>query len=189
LRWQKGKLPKNVCAIRSDAWCRGGRQRGRVRVLRANNNENDSQLSLGQARLPISLTRTPHSALRVNTLPYGRLKFNNCSPSLINADLAGCRSCESSGIYLRVTIANLRPQKVYRTSLHPGDAPVLLKHRFSKRYRHSALDASLTRARVAGEARALLRCLRCEISFSAFVWRRVKVALQLRSQRAWTALR
>jgi TP53 regulating kinase and related kinases len=42
---------------------------------------------------------------------------------------------------------------------------VLLKHRFSKRYRHSTLDANLTRARVAGEARALLRCLRCAISF------------------------
>jgi len=41
---------------------------------------------------------------------------------------------------------------------------VLLKHRFSKRYRHSKLDASLTRARVAGEARALLRCLRCGVS-------------------------
>ncbi|KAF8465447.1 kinase-like domain-containing protein [Russula ochroleuca] len=54
--------------------------------------------------------------------------------------------------------------KVYRTSLHPGGAPVLLKHRFSKRYRHSTLDASLTRARVVGEARALLRCLRCGVS-------------------------
>lgn len=39
--------------------------------------------------------------------------------------------------------------------------PVLLKHRFHKQYRHPTLDGSLTRARVAGEARALLKCLRC----------------------------
>ena len=37
---------------------------------------------------------------------------------------------------------------------------MLLKYRFSKQYRHATLDASLTRARVAGEARAILRCLR-----------------------------
>ncbi|KAI9461508.1 kinase-like domain-containing protein [Russula earlei] len=54
--------------------------------------------------------------------------------------------------------------KVYRASLHAGGAPVLLKHRFSKRYRHATLDGSLTRARIAGEARALLRCLRCGVS-------------------------
>jgi hypothetical protein len=38
----EGKLLKYVCAIRSDAWRRGGRRNGRV--LRANNrieNEND----------------------------------------------------------------------------------------------------------------------------------------------------
>ncbi|EIW77754.1 hypothetical protein CONPUDRAFT_128725 [Coniophora puteana RWD-64-598 SS2] len=39
-------------------------------------------------------------------------------------------------------------------------APVLIKYRFPKQYRHPSLDGSLTRARVAGEARALLRCLR-----------------------------
>jgi TP53 regulating kinase and related kinases len=38
--------------------------------------------------------------------------------------------------------------------------PILLKHRFPKQYRHPTLDGSLTRARLAGEARALLRCLR-----------------------------
>ncbi|KAI9456065.1 hypothetical protein BJY52DRAFT_1204878 [Lactarius psammicola] len=42
--------------------------------------------------------------------------------------------------------------------------PVLLKYRFSKQYRHVTLDATLTRARVAGEARALVRCLRCGVS-------------------------
>ncbi|KAH9954092.1 kinase-like domain-containing protein [Russula dissimulans] len=53
---------------------------------------------------------------------------------------------------------------IYRASLHPGGPLVLLKHRFSKRYRHATLDGSLTRARIAGEARALLRCLRCGVS-------------------------
>lgn len=54
--------------------------------------------------------------------------------------------------------------KVYRTTLHTGGEPVLVKYRFSKQYRHATLDATLTRARVAGEARALLRCLRCGVS-------------------------
>ncbi|KAI0283488.1 kinase-like domain-containing protein [Russula brevipes] len=54
--------------------------------------------------------------------------------------------------------------KVYRTSIHNGGPPLLLKHRFSKRYRHATLDGSLTRARVAGEARAILRCLRWGVS-------------------------
>ncbi|KAF9512049.1 hypothetical protein BS47DRAFT_1372903 [Hydnum rufescens UP504] len=53
--------------------------------------------------------------------------------------------------------------KIYVTTLHPNEPPILLKHRFSKKYRHAALDSSLTRARVAGEARAILRCLRSEV--------------------------
>ena len=51
--------------------------------------------------------------------------------------------------------------KLYRAVLH--GSPVLLKHRFSKTYRHPTLDASLTRTRLAGEARALLKCLRSGI--------------------------
>lgn len=53
-------------------------------------------------------------------------------------------------------------QKVYKANLtsDPLDSPILLKHRFRKGYRHPSLDGSLTRARVAGEARALLKCLR-----------------------------
>ncbi|KAI5994019.1 hypothetical protein EDD15DRAFT_2436912 [Pisolithus albus] len=42
--------------------------------------------------------------------------------------------------------------------------PVLLKYRFNKRYRHPSLDASLTRQRIAGEARALMRCLRSGVN-------------------------
>lgn len=52
-------------------------------------------------------------------------------------------------------------QKVYKAYLHSTPlVPVLLKHRFNKQYRHPTLDASLTKSRVAGEARALMKCLR-----------------------------
>ncbi|KAJ7451104.1 kinase-like domain-containing protein [Mycena latifolia] len=56
--------------------------------------------------------------------------------------------------------------KVYKAHLTatPSEPPVLLKHRFQKGYRHPTLDASLTRARVAGEARALLKCLRAGVN-------------------------
>ncbi|KAF9530725.1 kinase-like domain-containing protein [Crepidotus variabilis] len=50
--------------------------------------------------------------------------------------------------------------KVYRGSLSSEGVPVLLKYRFQKQYRHPKLDTSLTKSRVAGEARALLKCLR-----------------------------
>lgn len=42
--------------------------------------------------------------------------------------------------------------------------PVLLKHRFAKGYRHPTLDALLTKSRVTGESRALLKCLRSGVS-------------------------
>ncbi|CAK5265444.1 unnamed protein product, partial [Mycena citricolor] len=56
--------------------------------------------------------------------------------------------------------------KVYKARLtsDPSDPPILLKHRFKKGYRHPTLDGSLTRARVAGEARALAKCLRSGVS-------------------------
>ncbi|KAF8151535.1 kinase-like domain-containing protein [Crassisporium funariophilum] len=54
--------------------------------------------------------------------------------------------------------------KVYKGSLTPSSAPILLKYRFKKQYRHSTLDASLTKSRVAGEARALLKCLRSGVN-------------------------
>ncbi|KAL5500992.1 BUD32 [Sanghuangporus vaninii] len=60
--------------------------------------------------------------------------------------------------------------KIYKTVLHPPPPsskgspdvpePVLLKHRFKKNYRHASLNSTLTKARVGGEARALMRCLR-----------------------------
>lgn len=68
--------------------------------------------------------------------------------------------------------------KVYRGSLtspHPAlanggsagnedDYPILIKYRFSKGYRHKTLDATLTKARIAAEARALIRCLRAGVN-------------------------
>ncbi|KAH9931744.1 kinase-like domain-containing protein [Amylocystis lapponica] len=66
--------------------------------------------------------------------------------------------------------------KVYKVRLHPasdaashaggshGADPVLLKHRFHKQYRHPTLDTSLTKARIAGEARAIIKCMRSGVN-------------------------
>ncbi|KAI0781668.1 kinase-like domain-containing protein [Irpex lacteus] len=57
--------------------------------------------------------------------------------------------------------------KVYKGRLSdsdPEDGDVLLKYRFHKGYRHPSLDISLTKARVAGEARALVKCLRADVN-------------------------
>ncbi|KAI0660161.1 kinase-like domain-containing protein [Cubamyces menziesii] len=65
--------------------------------------------------------------------------------------------------------------KIYRARLHPPTSGsssgaedegshVLLKYRFHKQYRHPTLDSSLTKSRVAGEARALIKCLRSGVN-------------------------
>jgi len=54
----------------------------------------------------------------------------------------------------------LAEQRIFKGQLTPDSPPILLKHRFKKKYRHEALDTSLTKARVAGEARILLKCLK-----------------------------
>ncbi|KAI0631708.1 hypothetical protein C8Q77DRAFT_155248 [Trametes polyzona] len=68
--------------------------------------------------------------------------------------------------------------KIYRARLHPAPSypgsegsaadaegeQVLLKYRFHKQYRHPTLDASLTKSRVAGEARALIKCIRSGVN-------------------------
>jgi TP53 regulating kinase-like protein len=46
-------------------------------------------------------------------------------------------------------------------------APILLKHRFPKRYRHPTLDALLTRQRLVSEARSLVRCLKAGVRVPA----------------------
>ncbi|KAF8346433.1 kinase-like domain-containing protein [Amanita rubescens] len=60
-------------------------------------------------------------------------------------------------------IAQGAEAKVYKGYLTADGPPVLLKHRFHKQYRHPTLDATLTKSRVAGEARALLKCLRAGV--------------------------
>ncbi|KAJ4481218.1 kinase-like domain-containing protein [Lentinula aciculospora] len=54
--------------------------------------------------------------------------------------------------------------KVYKAQLTPNSPPILLKYRFQKNYRHPILDANLTRSRIAGEARALYKCLRSGVN-------------------------
>ncbi|KAI5833289.1 hypothetical protein K523DRAFT_265682 [Schizophyllum commune Tattone D] len=54
--------------------------------------------------------------------------------------------------------------KVYKAYLYEGSEPILIKHRFAKQYRHPTLDGNLTRSRVAGEARNLLKCLRSGVN-------------------------
>lgn len=81
-------------------------------------------------------------------------------------NLSRSRSCEQPPLTQQNRMSITPVQKVYKTYIHASfdsDAkvPILLKHRFKKQYRHPSLDANLTRARVTGEARALLRCLRC----------------------------
>lgn len=71
-------------------------------------------------------------------------------------------SPSSSLISAAEPIAQGAEAKVYKGSL--AATSILLKHRFNKQYRHPSLDASLIRARVAGEARALLKCLRSGVN-------------------------
>jgi len=49
-------------------------------------------------------------------------------------------------------------KRIYIARIHPDDPPILLKHRFSKKYRHASLDSSLTRTRIGAEVRAITRC-------------------------------
>ncbi|KAI0698018.1 kinase-like domain-containing protein [Cytidiella melzeri] len=84
-------------------------------------------------------------------------------------------SASKALLALATPISQGAEAKVYRARLHAGpeqennsseldDGDVLLKHRFRKGYRHPTLDSSLTKSRVAGEARALLKCLRADVN-------------------------
>jgi len=50
--------------------------------------------------------------------------------------------------------------RVFKSTLYEDGPSILLKHRFSKQYRHRQLDTVLTKQRLSGEARALARCLK-----------------------------
>ncbi|KAL7418908.1 serine/threonine-protein kinase bud32 [Cryptotrichosporon argae] len=56
------------------------------------------------------------------------------------------------------------------TPVPPAPPAVVLKHRFPKTYRHPTLDATLTRARLSAEARALARALRAGVSVPHVLW-------------------
>lgn len=65
------------------------------------------------------------------------------------------------------------------TTYHPGSSssfsaasptPVILKHRFTKTYRHPTLDASLTSQRLTFEARALARAAKAGVTVPKVVW-------------------
>lgn len=83
-----------------------------------------------------------------------------------DAHQARSRGCACALLlFLRLTWR--AAQKVYKadicspvasTSSLPPPAPLLLKHRFAKAYRHAQLDSQLTRSRIAQEARCLVRC-------------------------------
>jgi tRNA A-37 threonylcarbamoyl transferase component Bud32 len=65
--------------------------------------------------------------------------------------------------HYRIRILSI-PQRIYKSALYMNGPPILLKHRFSKQYRHRQLDAMLTKQRLSGEARALVRCLKFGVS-------------------------
>ncbi|ESK94547.1 bud32 protein kinase [Moniliophthora roreri MCA 2997] len=63
-----------------------------------------------------------------------------------------------------VLISQGAEAKVYKSRITSEAPPILLKYRFQKQYRHPTLDVSLTRSRIAGEARSLLKCLRSGVN-------------------------
>lgn len=80
---------------------------------------------------------------------------------VVNANFTRGRSSTTCLLVMTILLTSTPSKKVYQCHLHgPSHPPLLLKHRFAKQYRHPTLDNSLTKGRVAGEARMLLRCLR-----------------------------
>ncbi|KAH7918359.1 hypothetical protein BV22DRAFT_1115439 [Leucogyrophana mollusca] len=91
-----------------------------------------------------------------------------CRLTLLKTSILISQGAEAASLVLTSA-----PAKVYKACLrepapdgsepngtqHSAN-PVLLKHRFLKQYRHPSLDGSITRAQIAGESCALMRCLR-----------------------------
>jgi len=82
--------------------------------------------------------------------------------------LIACSELISQGAEAKVYKAILHPPSTSHGTNGSQDAEntpyVLLKHRFHKHYRHPTLDATLTKSRVASEARALVKCLRAGVN-------------------------
>ncbi|TFK22510.1 hypothetical protein FA15DRAFT_671477 [Coprinopsis marcescibilis] len=93
---------------------------------------------------------------------------SHLSPSLVLLQSPTCKPI-SQGAEARVFKTYLSPPLPtaaagFNAASPPQVSPILLKHRFKKAYRHEILDTALTKARVAGEARALLKCLRSGVN-------------------------
>jgi len=80
-----------------------------------------------------------------------RMRHHDKSPAMI----AGLASLENATL-----ISQGAEAKIYKSWLYEEGPPILLKHRFSKQYRHRQLDSTLTKQRLSSEARALVRCLK-----------------------------
>lgn len=108
-----------------------------------------------------------HDHVNINTIPIFESNLHcDCtqagsrSRSSFYPPRIPSRELTMSSFYLRPPRST--PQKVYKADLFPSSSqpPVLLKHRFPKKYRHPTLDSQLTRARVTSEARCLVRAAR-----------------------------
>ena len=128
-----------------------------------------SPYKLGQNLQNFGLVSTGSLVTNVTAIAH-RIVIS--TPQERDNHFSGCRSSKS-GFTLHLDHKMTWAQKVYKVFLQtpanetkPGPLPVLLKYRFHKQYRHPSLDVSLTKARVAGEARALLKCLRCVSNIS-----------------------
>ncbi|GAA95311.1 uncharacterized protein L969DRAFT_292191 [Mixia osmundae IAM 14324] len=80
----------------------------------------------------------------------------------------------TQGAEAQVYRARLAPSSILTRSTPSASADepsiaVILKHRFSKAYRHPTLDRTLTRARITSEAKALMRCTQAGIPVAALV--------------------
>ncbi|KAI0641733.1 kinase-like domain-containing protein [Trametes meyenii] len=72
----------------------------------------------------------------------------------------------SQGAEAKIYRAQLHSSPIHADRKEPSEKTetILLKHRFHKQYRHPTLDTSLTKSRVAGEARALIKCIRSGVN-------------------------
>jgi TP53 regulating kinase-like protein len=70
-----------------------------------------------------------------------------------------------SGIHVtQLSRLSQHPSPLSGKSSSSQSVKVIVKERFPKKYRHSALDLSLTKTRTKGEARSLIRCKRADVA-------------------------
>ncbi|KAI0808227.1 hypothetical protein C8Q74DRAFT_1363633 [Fomes fomentarius] len=69
----------------------------------------------------------------------------------------------SQGAEAKIYCGQLHPLPTHSADDHRAEK-ILIKYRFNKQYRHPTLDSTLTKSRIAGEARALIKCLRSGVN-------------------------